>query len=192
MKGEGSMNSFCYKEYTINIYEAPPYSFNSTDNKNYDKILKIETSNFNRCIELEISHNDTINTVLLIAPYHTSVDACAVVSADGLFLMLDKTVCIFDIETLEITKTNELDSLGTMFEVHPYDDDFILYGEMEIYRIDSDLNVVWQFSARDIFVRYQGVEHAFLMKKDRICLYDFLDNYYEIDYDGKLIEKQKI
>lgn len=58
---------------------------------------------------------------------------------------------------------------------------------MEIYRIDSNLNVVWQFSARDIFVRYQVEEPAFIMKKDRICLFDFLDNYYEIDYDGKLL-----
>ena len=58
---------------------------------------------------------------------------------------------------------------------------------MEIYRISSDLEVVWQFSARDIFVRYQGEEPAFEMKQDRICLIDFLDNYYEIDYDGNVL-----
>lgn len=182
------MNTYCYKDYTINLYEAPTYSFNSTDNKSYDKILEIETTNSNRCIELEISQNDYTKTVLLIVPYYTPISSCVVVNEKGLFLMLDKTICLFNIETLEMSNKKELDALGTMFEVHPYGDDFILYGEMEIYRINTDLNVVWQFSsARDIFVRYQGEDPAFIMKKDIICLFDFLDNYYEIDYDGKLL-----
>lgn len=46
----------------------------------------------------------------------------------------------------------------------------------------------WSFSGRDIFVRYMGEEPAFEMKSDRICLYDFEDNYYEIDYDGNVIK----
>ena len=66
-------------------------------------------------------------------------------------------------------------------------DDFILYGEVEIYRVDRNLEVKWIFSARDIFVRYEGDEPAFEMKEDRICLYDFINHYYEIDYDGKLL-----
>ena len=181
------MNTYCYKDYTIDLYETSSYSFNSTDNKNYDKIIEVETTNFNKCIELEISQNDSIKTVLLIVPFYTPINACIVVNDNGLFLMLDKIICLFNIETLEISKTKELDAMGTMFEAHLYGNDFILYGEMEIYRIDSNLNVVWKFSARDIFVRYQGEEPAFIMKKDRICLFDFLDNYYEIDYDGKLL-----
>ncbi|MDE5737188.1 MAG: hypothetical protein K2H93_02355, partial [Oscillospiraceae bacterium] len=63
----------------------------------------------------------------------------------------------------------------------------ILYGEYIIYRIAKDLSIKWEFSGRDIFVRYEGNAPAFIMKKDRICLYDFEDNYYEIDYNGKLI-----
>ena len=37
-------------------------------------------------------------------------------------------------------------------------------------------------------MRYMGEEPAFEMKSDRICLYDFEDNYYEIDYDGNVIK----
>lgn len=33
-----------------------------------------------------------------------------------------------------------------------------------------------------------GKSLAFEMKSDRICLYDFEDNYYEIDYDGNVIK----
>ncbi|MDE7205768.1 MAG: hypothetical protein K2N90_01155 [Lachnospiraceae bacterium] len=37
-------------------------------------------------------------------------------------------------------------------------------------------------------MRYMGEEPAFEMKRDRICLYDFEDNDYEIDYDGNVIK----
>lgn len=58
---------------------------------------------------------------------------------------------------------------------------------MNIYRISKDLDIKWNFSGRDIWVRYAGTEPAFEMKEDKICLYDFMDNYYELDYDGNLI-----
>ena len=70
--------------------------------------------------------------------------------------------------------------------------DFILYGEVEIYRVTPDLSIKWSFSGKDIFVRYHNnePEPAFKMKKDRICLYDFGDNYYEINYDGILLDSK--
>ena len=65
--------------------------------------------------------------------------------------------------------------------------DFILYCEMDIIRMNRNLDVLWDYSARDIFVRFHGDEPAFEMDIDRIKLYDFSDYYYEIDYDGKII-----
>ena len=38
----------------------------------------------------------------------------------------------------------------------------------------------------DIFVSITN-KTAFEIKTDRICLYDFYDNYYEIDFDGNMI-----
>ena len=81
-----------------------------------------------------------------------------------------------------------MDLTGTLFSVYRYQQDFIMYCEMDIIRMTRNLDVVWDFGARDIFVRYQGEEPAFEMMPDRIRLYDFSDNYYEIDYDGKVIK----
>lgn len=64
----------------------------------------------------------------------------------------------------------------------------ILYDETDIYRIAEELLILWRFSGRNIFVRCAGDEPAFEMKVDRICLYDFKDNYYEIDYNGNLVK----
>ena len=181
------MNYYNYEDYDICICEAPTYSLNSADNKYYDKVISIETTDFNKCIEIEINKAESAKTILLVVPYYTPIDSCVVVSTNGLFLMLDSVICILNLETLEISKQEELNTMGTMFEAHSYEADYILYGEMEIYRISSDLKVVWQLSARENFVIYQGEEPAFEMKQDRICLIDFLDNYYEIDYDGNVL-----
>ena len=101
---------------------------------------------------------------------------------------MDDTVCEFDIQTGKVVKQKLLDLDGTLFSVHRYQQDFIMYCEMDIIRMTRNLDVVWDFGARDIFVRYQGEEPAFEMMQDRIRLYDFSDNYYEIDYDGKVIK----
>lgn len=181
------MRTYQYKDYDIYIHEAPCYSPNSADNKYYDKIFTIEESNFNRCIEMEISKGEETKNALMIAPGYTPIDSFVGVHEQGLLLMFDSIICLFNPELLEITQQINIDAMGTMFEVHSYKDDYILYGEMEIYRISIDFKIVWKFWARDIFVRYQGDEPAFVMKEDKICLIDFSDNYYEIDYDGKVL-----
>ncbi|MDE6707788.1 MAG: hypothetical protein K2K06_07115, partial [Oscillospiraceae bacterium] len=126
-------------------------------------------------------------TVLIMATYFTPAKFSAL-HENGLFMIFNSNVlCIFNPETLAIEKQVKIKSMGDMFAVYGLEEDYILYGEFIIYRIAKDLSIKWEFSGRDIFVRYHGNEPAFFMKKDRICLYDFEDNYYEIDYNGKLI-----
>lgn len=181
------IKSYNYNDYNICIKEASPYSFDSTDNKKYDKVIVIEENDFNKAIEVEIEQCGEIRTVLMLVPYHTPLKSFVAPHKDGLFMMLDDVLCVFAPETAAIIKQTQINPMGTMFEVHQIEDDYILYGEVEIYRISKELIEKWEFSGRDIFVRYQGNEPAFIMKNDRICLYDFEDNYYEISFEGKLI-----
>ncbi len=181
------IKKYNYNEYNICIKEAPPYSFDSTDNKYYDTVIVIEEKDFNKSIEVEVEQYGETKTVLMVVPYYTPVESFVAPHRDGLFMMLNDVLCIFSPETVSVTKQTRINPMGTMFEVYPLENDYILYGEMEIYRISEELIVKWVFSGRDIFVRYQGNEPAFLLKQDRICLYDFEDNYYEITFEGKLI-----
>lgn len=159
----------------------------STEHKQYDKRILFVESDFNKVIELEIEHDGKISTVLMVVPYYTPLTSFLAPHKCGLFMMLNDILCVFAPEDLSIIKQAQIDSIGTMFEVHPLGDDYILYGEVVIYRIDPDLNVKWEFSGRDIFVKTQGNDPAFILKDDRICLYDFEDNYYEIDLEGRPI-----
>lgn len=182
------MQKYNFNEYSICIKDAPHYSFNSTDNKHYDSVIILGEKDFNRCIEIEVEKHGEVKNVLMVAPYHTPTESFVAPHKDGLFMMLNNILCVFSPESTAITKQIQINPMiEIMYEVHQLEDDYILYGEMNIYRISQELVVKWDFSGRDIFVRYQGNEPAFLMKQDRICLYDFEDNYYEIDFDGKLI-----
>ena len=181
------MQKYNFNEYNICIKDAPPYSFNSTDNKHYDSVIIVEENEFNRCIEIEVEKYGDTKTVLMVAPFYTPTESFVAPHKDGLFMMLNDILCVFSPESTSITKQIQINPMGVMYEVHSLEDDYILYGETEIYRISQELAVKWDFSGRDIFVRYQGNEPAFLMKQDRICLYDFEDNYYEIDFDGNII-----
>lgn len=181
------MSTYRYEDYVIFIHETSGYSCSNAENRHCDKTIIVEKSDLNKCFEIQVTHSGNTNAVLLVASYYTPTDTFAEVHKDGLFLMLNDILCIFNPGSLAIDRKVEIDPVGTMFEVHRFMEDYILYGEMEIYRVSSDLKIEWEFSARDIFVRCQGDEPAFEMKSDRICLIDFLDNYYEIDYSGNIL-----
>lgn len=109
---------------------------------------------------------------------------CAAPMGSNVLFIFNDNACIINPKTTEIGKRHRLNVVGQIWAVYSYKDDYILQGELTIYRMNKALDLIWGYSAQDIFVRRNGKEPAFDMKSDRICLYDWLDNYYEIDYDG--------
>lgn len=47
--------------------------------------------------------------------------------------------------TMEIVQQSLINSTGVMFAAYTYQEDFILYGEVEIYRVSRDLLIKWIF-----------------------------------------------
>lgn len=176
------MQKLSVKDYHILIRQEPNYSFNSSDNKYYDKILSIvaDGESYAKTISLTIEREGLKQEIALIVPYHTNTDHCGLPAGDRVFLMLDDRLCLFDPETLNMDKLVKIDPIAPLSVPCSYGQDFILYGELDVFRIGRDLSVRWRFSGKDIFVSFE-------MKDDRICLYDLEGGYYEISYDGKLI-----
>ena len=186
------MQTVTINDYKISIQEAPDYHWYSCDSKDYDKILHLAgDEDFTRTILLTIRRACQEKKVVLVAPYYTIVDCCALPAGNRLFLMLNDLLCLFNLASLDIDKLQKLDTIGTMFAPYPYKKDLILYGELDIFRVASDLSIQWQFSGKDIFVNCNDDAPAFEMKSDRIYLRDFEGEHYEIDYDGKLIQTLK-
>ena len=183
------MIEFKAGEYYILIKDEPDYNMNSSDNKKYDRVLcLVEKFDYNRTISLEVEKDGIIKTIAVIIPYYTPImDFYIILDDEHILFMFDYCICIFELSSMNITNSKIIEHLGTMFEIHPYNNDFIIYGEMEIFRISKELSVIWKFSGRDIFVNCNSDKQPFMMKSDRICLYDFIGNYYEINYDGMLL-----
>ena len=104
-------------------------------------------------------------------------------------ILLRDAIVTADLLTQEVSIAIDLhDHLGHFFEIHRYENDYILYGEVEIIRLSAAFGVLWSFSARDIFINQDG-SSAFEMDPEGIYLKDWLGWHYHISYDGKLIRE---
>lgn len=181
------ITEYLFKEYKIQIEEVGRGISAHADIDKYDKFLNVEENHeFNRCFLITVQHLGELQTVFLSAPYYTT-DSFVAPHPNGLLFVMNEIIGVFDPRTLEMEIKAELDLPGTMIAVYPYKNDYIFYGEMEICRLSEDMDIVWSFYGRDIFVKCNGKQSAFQMKEDRICLWDFEDNYYEISYNGEVI-----
>lgn len=149
-------------------------------------LLRTDVEKIEKQFCILVERNGQLKSMEITGSYYTPDEGFALPTGNQLFLMLNDQLLLFDPETMEITKRAELDILGTMIAAYPYKDDFILHGEIEILRVNKELKVLWSFSGLDIFVRRSRNEQAITFQEDRICLYDFYENYYEIDYHGTL------
>lgn len=174
-------------KYKIKFDSAPNYKRDSTNNLNYDEVIIIEDDeDFCRTTVVEICDGTQTKRIAMVVPYYTP-DDFAVKADNKIFLCLNDILCYFNPEKCELVDEKSFNPRAPIFGAYAYENDFILYGELDIYRINRKFEILWYFSARDIFVRCGSDEPAFFMKEDRICLYDFEGNYYEIDYDGKIL-----
>ncbi len=187
------MNEYAIDGYKVTVKEEKDFDLHSDYSKNYDAVFIIkkpdlEEGLFHKIISIRVESASTIKNVLIMSSYHTIVDKCAVPAGKCLFMLLNDIMVLFNPADLKIVDHKKLEHvMGTMIAVYSYKDDFIIHYEMDIMRVDRELNVKWNFGGSDIFCRWQSNDPAFVMKEDRICLYDFNEHYYEIDYDGNKI-----
>lgn len=79
-----------------------------------------------------------------------------------------------------------IDCPGGCLGFYPLKDGYLLHGEDAIVMLDEQLNTRWSFSGADIFASVTGKD-AFILDNEKILLWDFQDNYYELDLSGRLL-----
>ena len=172
----------------INVDET--YTVDSADNRHYDTILNpcnYKHSDFTQALAIHIDMFSKQLSIALIGSGYVSDLDCAVLENNILTVLLDQVIMQIDITDSSVIRHIEPNCLGCNFAIYKVEKGYIIYGETEITMLDFNLTKKWTFSGRDIFVSVSG-KLPFELKKNSICLYDFEDNYYEIDYDGKLIQ----
>lgn len=174
----------------ITIKPDETYTIDSVDNKPYDIIMnpfKYTRNNYAKAMEIVIQNEVYEETrIALIGSLYGYESDCAVLNNKELLVLIDKDIFIINIDDYMLIKYKNIDCFGDNFAVYLVHDGYIIHGEMEIFKLDYELNKVWEFSGADIFVT-QDDKLPFLIDGDRLKIYDWNGAYYEIDLNGNLI-----
>lgn len=177
----------------VNISIDNVYSIESTDNRYYDFILNPDKLNHNDCyktmaIQIELS---TVSlSIALVGDFYSYDIDCAILDKDILTILQNDKITQIQVQDGTMILHKQFECLGCNFGIYKVNHGYIIYGEMEVTMLDLEFNKMWGFSGRDIFVSITN-KKTFELCENSIKLFDFEENYYEIDYDGKLlVEKQ--
>lgn len=175
-------NELCEVTLSVNTH----FSFNEAENNSYDTILNPQSYKVEddvKIFEFDINLFKERKKIALISFIGAPEGDIAVLNRTVVTIIGDEVFLQIDIINGRIINTKTTDMFGSVFSLNKFGDDYIVHGEIEIARYNSNLNKLWSFSGKDIFASVTG-KTAFEMSENSIKLYDFQDNYYEIDYNG--------
>ena len=179
-------NEFCQ----VTIEAEQTDNLQSEDKRHYDVILDpglYSQKEFRYGVfSIHIDLSDREYTIALIGDDFSQDYNCAFLDGYVLTVMQNHAISQIDVRDAALLLYKEYECLFPAFSIFRVQKGYIVYGELEIVRLDDSFNKLWDFSGRDIFISASGKE-PFQICDDRIKLFDFEDNYYEVDFDGNLI-----
>lgn len=135
---------------------------------------------------ITIDNGVAVNTIILVGDMFLYDEYCAVLENSVLTVLQNDFLVQIDLNLCQVIKYKPIEEFGGNFELHLTPVGYFVYGESAVATYDKELNQIWRFSGKDIFVALNG-KPSFRMTVNTIQLYDFEDNYYELDFGGKLI-----
>lgn len=178
-------NEKCHIEIRID----KTYTVGSADNRHYDVTLNPghhQRNDMPRTLSIHIDLFSRDFHIALIGPFHSYDSDCAILDDEILTVLQGNMITQIKITDASIVRNIMLDCFGCNFAIYKVNRGYIIYGEIEITMLDFEFKKKWSFSGKDIFVSISDKE-PFAIREKTICLCDFENNYYEIDFDGKLI-----
>ena len=180
-------NDIC--EVTISIDQT--YTVESTDNRPYDFIFNprhFTHSDRYSVFSIQIALPRKTTSIALIGDYYSYDSDCAVLEGEVLTILQNRSIVQLDVTNCSMTLFKQFDCLGCNYAIYSVENGYIIYGEIEIIMLDFNFDRKWSFSGRDIFASVSG-KNPFELCEKSIKLYDFEDNFYELDFMGNLISE---
>lgn len=178
-------NKICNVEITIDSQ----YTVQSSDNKYYKLELNpsgYSHGSFYKTFSIHVNLFYKEYDIALIGNYYSYDADCAILNDNILTVMQGNSITQIDVQAEGMILHKEFDCFGCTFGIYSIKNGYIIYGEIEILKLDLNFDTVWSFSGRDIFVT-QTPNAPFTLREDSIELYDWENNYYIIDFNGKQI-----
>lgn len=178
-------NDKCCVEITID----ESYKLDSADNSYYDAVFN--PHNYSKdymatTFSVHIKLADREFSIALIGHCLSHIRDSILLEDEILTVLQGNIVTQIRVTDGTIVRCTDIDGWGCTFAIYRVPKGYVVYGEMEITMLDLDLNKLWERLGADIFVSITR-EQSFEIRDNLICVYDFGDRYYEIDFDGKLV-----
>lgn len=191
-----------YKNFEIEVYADPDYIANIydiyNDNKRQYEIIYSEfevepsedpdffyTSNY--AIIVKESEKEISSAIICEADRQTMLNKNSfIIENDKIWICVCNKIYCLEIPSLELIWQKDFDAFSN-FHLHKLEDDFIIHGELEIFRINKEGEILWRFGGRDIWVSIDGKVECSI-KDNKIILFDFESNEYVLDFEGKELE----
>ena len=174
---------------TIEIALDDAFRTDRDFNSKYDTVINPlghPQNEYYRAYAIHVILQDRYYFAALIGDHNCWDDHCGVIDDDILTLLQGWEITQFNVVTAQVIRSVTLNTWAPNFEIHRVNTGYLIYGETDITLLNNNLKPLWSFSGRDIFVSSSG-KKPFEIKEDRICLYDFMDYYYELDFQGNVI-----
>lgn len=177
-------------KYKVEIINESKYNPESKDNLfDYKKKHLTETDfNLPTKFGIRLSENEIeISSAIIGAEGGASGlhKTSQIIENNRILICCSDTIFCLDLVTLNLNWKTEVDQ-ATAFEIFAIDNGYIIHGELEITRIDSNGKIIWQNNGADIFVSPEGNED-FEIKENYIRATDWEKRNYVWDYNGKEI-----
>lgn len=177
----------------VNIKIDDMYTVESTDNKLYDLMYNpklYKHGDIYKTLSIDIDLFYEKYRIALIGDFYSYDMDCAVLEEDLLTILQNDVIIQISVTDGKLIRHTQFKCFGCNYGIYRIKDGYIIYGEIEITKLDLEFNKMWSFSGRDAFVS-ERQQKCFEICKNSIKLYDYEDNYYEIDFDGNLLQDIK-
>ena len=178
-------NRFC----KIQIELDDTYVIGSPNNRDYDITFnpgKYRVDENYNVFRIRVDLRDREYTIALIGDCQSWVENCAVLEDAKLTVLQGWQIIQVDVCSGLLIQSATIDSMGCNYELYKVRENYLIYGEIDITMLNASFQKLWYFSGHDIFACATD-KKAFEIKEEKICLYDFEETYYELDYDGNVI-----
>ncbi len=165
------------------------YTINSADNRYYDLILNPDNyrrNDFSKTFAITIDIFSKIFNIALIGSFFSHDFDCAVIDEEVLTIMQKDTITQLNVLSCTLITHKRFECFGSNIGLYKVKSGYIIHGEVEILMLNENFDVMWRFSGNDIFISSSD-KTSFELCESSIKLYDFNDEYYEIDFNGKSI-----
>ena len=191
-----------YKKFEIEVYGDPNYTSNTydiyTDNKRqYEKEYSefevepsedpdfFRTSNY--AIIIKESGKEISSAIICEIDRQTIINKNSFIIEDNkIWICICNKIYCLEIPSLELKWQKEIDAF-TNFSIYKIEEDFIVHGELEIFRITKKGEIIWKYGGRDIWVNTED-KPEIKIENNTIRLFDFESNEYVLDFNGNLIK----